>query len=221
MSSITFEPTGARAGWTFSLEGEPPKGCELDRPDEGIAWAVKLNRGQTVRLATGEKLRDLPGRVRVRIGDATPHGMTRYAGAIRWGRLTYHGAVESRDGLMNFPESYDLDLHVSQALFERVRALLAIGKIPSLDVEVGSERARALRLGDVPAPDEDVIKWEPFGPDDAPAPDEDEDAIKCGWEPDGSGLEWDNKKHQRLQVLWCRRRRNTLGCFFRGIELLT
>jgi hypothetical protein len=35
------------------------------------------------------------------------------------------------------------------------------------------------------------------GESDAPPP------LKIGWEPDGSGLDWDNVAHPKIPVIWC------------------
>ena len=175
MPSIRLEPTGTAAGWSFSLDGEPPK--DVMRNRKAVFWAVKLSPDETVRLATGNELKDLPGRVIFRVGDASPEGKTTYSKGrpVRWGGLHYIADNKSGDSIPRFPESFDVDLYVSRNLFERLESLIAAGRLPALTVTVGEESD-----GDA-----------------------DGHGIRYGWEPDGRALEWDNKRFPHLEMLWC------------------
>jgi hypothetical protein len=151
MPHIRLDPTGTDGAWTFSFDGKAP---EVDLPRERvIRWAVRIADRQRVRLVTGKELNQLPGHVRFFVGDAGPEGKTHREGmAARWGDFHWYKVVESRDG-PDFPENYEVDMYVSQGLFDRLESLVAAQTIPELTVSVGSNT------------DKDSIKygWEPDG----------------------------------------------------------
>jgi hypothetical protein len=186
MPTITFEPTGVDAGWSFSLEGKAPPDALVTGP--GLGWAVKASTEDTVRLATGGTLKKLPGRVWFSIGTATPEGRAVYRDEAppKWGMLAYHKADENPDHHSLLPEAYSLRMHVSRSMWENLQALVAARTIPTISVTVGSD---------------------PSLDPDAPKP-PDRDAIRYGWEPDGSGLDWDNRNFSRLVITWCEFRVN-------------
>ena len=188
MPTITFEPTGVDAGWSFSLDGEAPPDVLDTGP--GVGWAVKVSNEGTVRLATGGTLEKLPGRVWFSIGTATPEGRAVYQEETpsKWGILAHHKADENPDHSPMLPEAYALSMHVSRSTYETLRALVAAQTLPTISVNVGSHWTRS------------------FNPDD-PEP-SDKDAIRYGWEPDGSGLEWDNENFRHLEIKWCEFRVN-------------
>jgi hypothetical protein len=171
MSRISLDPTGTGAAWTFSFDGKPPKGDLLSR--NVVAWAVRVPDRERVRLATGSELNKLPGRVRFFVGDATPDGKAtfREGASARWGDFHWYEGNKTSGDSPRFPENYEVDMYVSQDLFNRLESLAAAQTIPKLTVSLGSGT--------------------------------DKDSIKYGWEPDGSGLEWDNIKQPHLEVHWC------------------
>ena len=183
MPTITFEPTGVDAGWNFSLEGDAPSG--VDKTPPGLGWAVKVNNEGTVRLATGGTLEKLPGRVWFSIGTATPDGREVYHEGKPpiWGVFKWHKEVNYDYGI-GLPEAYFLRMHVSLSTYEALRSLVAARTFPTMTVTVGSDWNASFHSGE-PEPS-------------------DKDAIKYGWEPDGSGLEWDNNKFPHLEIKWCR-----------------
>jgi hypothetical protein len=144
-----------------------------------------MSAQDTVRLATGGTLEKLPGRVWFSIGTATPEGRAVYGEGTppKWGALAYHKADENPDHHPPLPEAYALSVHVSRSMYETLRALVAVRTLPTISVDVGSNWTRS------------------FNPDD-PEP-SDKDAIRHGWEPDGSGLDWDNQKFPHLEIKWC------------------
>lgn len=146
MLSIELEPTGTgNAGWTFSLDGGNSETGSDPRNRSVVFWAVKLGGRQSVRLKTGGELKDLPGRIRCFLmADTT----TTQEARVHWGELHYYkGASEYA-----FPESYELDLYVSQAEFGKLRSLLAARMIPHADVKFGKDDAPGVQIG-----------WEPDG----------------------------------------------------------
>jgi hypothetical protein len=167
---IRLDPTGTHAGWTFSFDGKAPEGSLSTR--NVVSWAVRVADRQKIRLATGNDLNKLPGHVRFFVGDATPEGMTPQHDAVGpcWGRFRWYEELETRYE-PHFPENYEVDMYVSQRLFERLESLVAANQIPKVTLSVGSKTDGA--------------------------------SIKVGWEPDGSGLEWDNVKRPQLEVVWC------------------
>ncbi len=180
MPTITFEPTGVDAGWGFSLEGKAPPGAFNTKA--GLGWAVKVSDGETVRLATGGKLNELPGRAWFNVGTATPEGREIYQEGAppKWGVLVHHKADENPNHYP-VPEAHALSIHVSRSVYEDLRSLVAARTLPTISVSVGSESS-----------------IDPSQPRPADA-----DAIRYGWEPDGSGLEWNNQKFRGLDVKWC------------------
>jgi hypothetical protein len=171
MLDISLNPTGTGAGWSFSFDGVPPAEVSGSLSRCVVVWAVRVDDRQKVRLATGKELNDLPGRARFFIGDTAQERQA------CWGTFKWFEGVQSEPYV---PESYDVDMYVSRAFFNRLESLVAARTIPKLTVSVGGDR------------------------DDDEAAPEDRGAIKFGWEPDGAGLEWDNIKHPRLEVRWCR-----------------
>ncbi len=188
MPRITFEPRSIDVGWRFSLDGEAPPDARVARP--GLGWAVKVSKEDTVRLTAGGTLDKLPGHVWFSIGTATPEGREVYREETppKWGVLAYQKAEENPDHYPMLPEAYALSVHVSQSLYEKLQALVVARTLPTISVNVGSNWSRS------------------FNPDD-PEP-SDKDAIRYGWEPDGSGLEWDNENFCHLEIKWCEFRVN-------------
>ena len=186
MPTITFEPTGVDAGWSFSLDGEAPPDA-LDT-GSGLGWAVKVSNEGTVRLATGGTLAKLPGRVSFCVGTDTLEGRATYREGTpsKWGILAYHKADENPDHHPPLPEAYALRMHVSQSTYDTLRSLVAARTLPAISVTVGSSP--------------------PFSTDESPAPDR--EAVRYGWEPDGSGIEWDNQEFRHLEITWCEFRVN-------------
>lgn len=182
MPSITFEPTGVDAGWNFSLDGKAPPGAFDLRP--GLGWAVKASDNSIVRLATGRTLDELPGRVWFRVGSATSEGREVYRDGASpiWGVLAYHESDENPDHYPVLPEAYSLTIHVSRSIFEALKPLVAARTLPAIIVSVGSSDG----LLDEEEPTQTRSE-----------------AIRYGWEPDGSGLDWDNKKSRGLEIKWC------------------
>jgi len=176
MPSITFVPSTFQSGLAFTLDGEPPPG--VSRGSNGLFWGIRPDKEEEVRLATGGELASLDGSVFITVGSATPEGKHTYDSGklVAWGALRYHEAHDS--DLHSFPESYSLSLHVSQSVYDRVLRLAERGRPPTIDVEFGT---------DLSAMPEEKVK---FG-------------VNYGWEPDGSGKEWDNKNHRAVKVEWC------------------
>jgi hypothetical protein len=181
MPTITFEPTGVDAGWSFSLDGEAPPDALDFGP--GLGWAVKVSNKGTVRLATGGALEKLQGRVWFSVGTATPEGREVYQEGTppKWGILAYDKADENPDHYLMLPEAYDLSMHVSRSMYEALQMLVAARTLPTISVNVGSRSS--------------------FGTDGPPLPER--DAIRYGWEPDGSGLDWGNQNFPHLEIRWC------------------
>lgn len=188
MPSITIEPTGVDAGWSFTLEGEAPPGALDTGP--GLGWAVKLSSEHTVRLATGATLEKLPGRVSFSIGTATAEGREVYQEGTppKWGVLGYHAEDANPDHFMVLPEAYILRMHVSQSTYETLRSLVAARTLPTITVTFGSNWTSSF----------DRDESEPA----------DNEALRYGWEPDGRGLEWDNGRFPQVEIKWCEFRVN-------------
>jgi hypothetical protein len=96
------------------------------------------------------------------------------------GKAIYEGDDPIRWGGLHYlaadsddDQSYYIDLHISQSQFDRVQRLVELGSVPVLNIDLG---------------DDSLFKKDG------------EAAIKYGWEPDGSGKEWDNKNHQHLPI---------------------
>lgn len=75
---MSFAPTGRRAGWSFSLDGEPPKddGVWIASDNPSASWTVEMSERSHLSLPTGKSLREVPGQVSIAIGDACPQGKT-------------------------------------------------------------------------------------------------------------------------------------------------
>jgi hypothetical protein len=176
MPSITFEPTSPSAHLSFPLDGDPPKNLSVPTR-RGVSWSVRVAHRppmrQQVRISTGGKLNDLPGRVGIFVGVATPNGKAQYKAGDKWGILSYH------EGREEFPENYAISLYVSATLLDQLVRLAELGRPPTLNVDLGDD----LMLDDKKSANEKFIKY--------------------GWEPDGSGLEWDNKSARVLEIMWC------------------
>lgn len=133
---LTFEATGGRTGWISTLEGPCPASAFAEQPR--IFWTVRLHQETDIRLAAGPALKDLPGWVSIKVGDASPVGKrSSNDGTARWGTVILDNFVNSNK---SGPASkFWVELYVSHELFERVRALLESGYVPQLSVLIPQE----------------------------------------------------------------------------------
>ena len=129
---------------------------------------------EMVRLSSGGKLKDIGGSVYLRVGDATPDGKETIRSGVRWGGLYY------REAKYEFGERYTVDLHVSRRIFDRVLRLVEMGRPPCIDLELGDEDKLTLEGADAKT------------------------GIKYGYDPEGRDLDWDNKAHPTLEIVWCK-----------------
>lgn len=155
---LTFEATGGRTGWISTLEGPCPASAFAEQPR--IFWTVRLHQNTDIRLAAGPAMKDLPGWVSIKVGDASPVGKrSSNDGTARWGTVILDNFVNSNK---SGPASkFWVELYVSHELFERVRALLQSGYVPRLSVLIPQEaspNAEPIRSSDKHAGD--VLLWD-------------------------------------------------------------
>lgn len=176
MPTITFEPRPGHVSYGLALGDEPPEWAQLGAGC-GLGWPIAVAREDKIRLTTGGTLSDIPGRAFVRVGTATPVGKARFGNGakIAWGHLRHQEHAVYDDMVVD--ESFWVALYVSQPLFERLLDLARQGKLPSMSLEVCQG-----------PPGESASDVEP---------------LKYGWEPDGSGVDWDNKQHRLVEIDWC------------------
>lgn len=178
MLSITFEPVDLQAHYVFPLEGKPPNDDFLaGSPSPTLVWTVRPVSEETVRLSTGGSLKELSGRARISIGDASPEGKAKFGAGnpVRWGGINYHKAEAG------FGESYSVSLFVSAAMFTRILHLAELGRPPELEIHL--DDGQSLKTI--------------FDKNSS------ETGIKYGAAPDGSDKNWDNITHRYLEICWC------------------
>lgn len=170
------------------MDGKAPADAVESGP--ALGWAVRASDDGTVRLATGGALEKLPGRVSFCVGTATAEGRTVYEEGTppKWGVLRYHEADNNPGPFLLLPETYALTIYVSRSIYDVLQSLVAARTLPTITVTVGSHWNASFHSGE---------------PEPA-----DKDAVRYGWEPDGSGLEWDNKGFSTLEIKWCEFRVN-------------
>jgi hypothetical protein len=182
MPHMTFLPVDAATSFSFPLDGPAP--ARAISNNTTLAWSVRLEHGKKVRLSTGSRLNDIQGHVNIQVGDASPEGRSVFGEEEnrieRWGFLRYFESDSS--DFLSVPEQYFVSLYVSQRLFDRVLRLAERGHPPTVSIEVAEKSIGDLLKGEEPPK---------------------EFAMKYGWEPDGSGVEWNNKASPHVEITWC------------------
>jgi len=148
--SVTFESTGAHAGWEFPCEGAH------SRPH--IFWAIRLAAGNRINLSSGVALEDLSGCASVCARDPL-HGTMARRDDERYmrGTMDYH-----RTGADKY--DYSLGLQVSPRLFERLQRWIESGRQPRLEITLpdpdgGNASAQSLHLQN-PHDYDSVLEWD-------------------------------------------------------------
>jgi len=109
-----------------------------------ISWQLKLSSLgslSSVVLADGSKLKELPGRVSIRISDSRAKGMTHYYsdGHDAWGYLQFDEAYSNE--YAKAPAKYWLVLYVSGRIFEWLQSVVESGKPPPrIEVTLAEEK---------------------------------------------------------------------------------
>lgn len=177
MTNIIFEPSGVDAGWSFTLDGEPP---EDRKTSPTIFWSVKVcehgPRGTEVILATGGTLGKLLGHVSFEIGTATPEGryLCHEDMGPQWGSLSYYNEPK---------EQFFLQMFVSRSMYETLKALVAARTLPTITVTVGSGwTGKCDDSGKPEPPNKDAIRRRSLPFDE---------------------IEWENGKFPHLETRWC------------------
>lgn len=142
-----------------------------------VGWGVRIRLSNHVRLKTGGELKDIEGSIYVRPGTATPEGMNECEFASGQ-KLRLWGMLQYNRAIesefYNSNEQYRIYLYPSRATFDEIVAWARLGRFPFIEVSLGDDGVT----------------------DDQPG-------TNIGWEPDGSGLDWDNKDYPKLKIYGC------------------
>lgn len=141
-----------------------------------FVFKVKPDRPLTneIRLSTGEKFNELDGTVTFQLGSPPADWPTLKARHTPLGGEKEMAII----GTLTYSEKYEGDLGSEPASYS-VEVFIDPSQFDQL--------VRSARQGKLPA----YISIDVVG-----------EGIKYGWEPDGSGKEWDNKARPQLPVVW-------------------